>query len=438
MSLHVKEIRGVVNSEIVNEFASNLGTFIGNFLGVGTKVVVGRDMGAPSQMIKRSITSGLLAAGVNVIDFGKAPIPAIVYGSQNLYAAQATITITASHLRPEDITIKIFSEYDIPLEQRHVERVRWNEIGNLSYVHDYKAIYTRDLLANIDQEVIRSHVPKLVVECAHGIMTPFTPVILEALGCETIMTGCQSSEEARKFPEPSPESLSMISKLVKVSGSDLGVAIDNDRDRVVFIDEQGNILRDQTALAIFSKNALKETPGGKIVTSVVASMSLDKIVAENGGVLIKTPVDLVLNGVLEEEAVFGGDEPGLYIFPGFNSSFDAIYASLKMLEIICKSGKPLSRLVEEVPEYERHIFSVGCEHAQKIGLIDGLCKFYKNKGQLNMADGFRADMEDSVVLVRPSRFEPLVRVYLEARSPEKLIELQDEINDLIQKYSGLE
>lgn len=167
-------------------------------------------------------------------------------------------------------------------------------------------------------------------------------------------------------------------------------------------------------------------------------MSLDKIVAENGGVLIKTPVDLVLNGVLEEEAVFGGDEPGLYIFPGFNSSFDAIYASLKMLEIICKSGKPLSRLVEEVPEYERHIFSVGCEHAQKIGLIDGLCKFYKNKGQLNMADGFRADMEDSVVLVRPSRFEPLVRVYLEARSPEKLIELQDEINDLIQKYSGLE
>lgn len=434
MSLYVKEIRGIVNSEIVNEFASNLGTYIGNFLGPGSRIVVGRDMGAPSQMIKRSLSSGILAAGADVIDFGVAPIPTIIYG-QNLYGAQATITITMSHLRPEDITIKIFSAHDIPLEQRHVERVHWNEIGNLSFVHDYKAIYNRDLLANIDQDVIRSHAPQVVVECAHGIMAPITPLILEALDCETIMTGCQPTEKKFKFPEPSPESLHLISKLVMASGSDLGVALDNDRDRVVFIDEEGNILRDQTALAIFAKNALKENPGGKIVTSVVASMSLDEIVKDNGGTLIKTPVDLVLNGVLEEGAVFGGDEPGLYVFPHFNLSFDAIYAALKMLEIICKSGKPLSKLVKEIPEYERHIFSIACEHAQKARVIESLCRYYKDRMELNMGDGFRADREDTVVVVRPSRFEPLVRVYLEAKSPEKLMELQGEIKKLIKKFS---
>lgn len=431
MPLYVKEIRGVVNSEIVNEFASNLGTSIGNFLGSCSTVVVGRDMGDPSQMIKRSISSGLMAAGINVLDFGIAPIPAINYGKE-LYGAKAVVTVTASHIRPDDITIKIFSDHDIPLEQRHIERVHWNDIGRLTYVHDYKEAYTLNLLDNIDVELIKSRFPKIVIDCVNGIMTSFTPAtLLNKLECETIITGSDHSGKIYRFPQPSPETLSLICELVKTTGSDMGIAIDNDRDRVVFIDETGNILRDQTVLAIFAREALKENPGGVVVTSVVASMSLDEVVSENNGKLIKSALDFVLNDTLDENAIFGGDEPGMYVFPQVNMSFDAIYASIKMLEIICKSGKTLSNLAADIKEYHRNVFSVECEHTQKAAVIDSLKKYYEGKGDLTLVDGFRVDLGDSIVIVRPSRFDPLIRVYLEAKSPEKLQILIQEVNKLI-------
>lgn len=429
MSLYVKEIRGVVNSEITNEFASNLGTVIGNFLRPGTVVVAGRDINPPSQMIKRSLTSGILAAGIDVFDFGIAPIPAIHYGMR-LYDATVMITVTASHLRPEDITIKIFSDHEIPLEI-HAEKVPWNNLGSLSYVHDYADKYVNAILDNVKKEYICAKSSKIVLDAARGLMTLYTPETLTQLGCETILLGCQPLDTALKFADPSPETLSLLSNLVKAVGADMGVALDNDRDRAVFIDEKGNILRDQVVLGIFAKDALLENPGGTVVSSVVASMALDEIVSEQDGKLIKSPVDSVLSEIIQNKAVLGGDEPGMYVFPNFQECFDAIFATVKMLEIICKYNKPLSELASQIPEYPRTVFSVKCEHDEKMKIIDKLNEQLSGTGELNTIDGIRIDFEDSFVLVRPSRFEPLVRVYLEAKSSEKLQKLDHKIKVVI-------
>lgn len=432
MSLFVREVRGVVNSEISNEFASNLGTMVGNFLSKGNAVVIGRDTNQASQMIKRAVTAGLMAAGVEVIDFGVAPIPAIHYGT-GLYNATVVITVTTSHIHPDEISIKIFSSHKIPMAQERTEKVSWEDVGSLSYVYDYRAKYRDAVVENVDAELIRDQASKVVLDCANASAVPFTPEILSKVGCETLLFESHGPNHVdERFAHPSPKSLSMISNLVKTVGADLGIAIDNDGDRVIFLDEKGNALRDQTTLGIFARDILNENPGGIVVSSVVASRALDEVVSACGGELIKTPVDLVLTGTVESQAVFGGDEPGLYVFPKFHPCFDAIFASIKMLEIICKKNKPLSRIAEEIPEYQRTGFSVKCQHEKKADVLEYLKGSLVDEGTLNTTDGVRVDWKDSYVLIRPSRFEPLLRVYIESRSSEKLQKIGNKIKKMIE------
>lgn len=431
MSLYVNEIRGVVNSEITNEFASNLGSIIGNFVSSGKKVIVGRDVTDSSQMIKRSISAGILAAGIDVIDFGIAPIPTVHYGA-DLYNTDVIVTVTASHMHPEEIDIKVFSNHEIPLMQRHAEKVSWDKIGHLSYVHDYVAKYLNAVLEHTEKNIISSRAPKVVVDCANGSAVQFLPEILSKLGCDAILFGCQPTNvSARKFAEPTPESISLVSNLVNAVGADMGIAIDNDGDKVIFIDEKGNVMRDQTALGILTREALVENPGGIIVSSITASMSLDEIVSEHGGKLVKVPMDCVLDEIIKNNAVFGGDDSGMYAFPGFQGCFDAIFAAVKMLEIVCKHNKTLSTLAKEIPEYPRTVFSVDCEHDEKMKVLENLEENLKDKGEIDTTEGVKLQENDSFVLIRPSRFEPLLRVYVEAKSSGKLQKLSHDIGKMM-------
>jgi len=428
MSAYVNEIRGVVNSEITNEFASNLGNIIGNFVRSGKKVIVGRDVNDSSQMIKRSITAGILAAGIDVIDFGVAPIPTVHYGA-DLYNTDILVTITASHMHPEEIDIKVFSNHEIPLMQRHAEKVSWDKIGQLSYVHDYVDKYLNAVLESTEKNIISSRAPKVVVDCANGSAVQFLPEILGRLGCDAILFGCQPTNiSARKFAEPTPESVSLVSSLVNAVGADMGIAMDNDGDRVIFIDEKGNVIRDQTALGILARESLIENPGGTIVSSITASMSLDETVSEHGGKLVKVPIDNVMDEIIKSDAVFGGDDSGMYIFPNFQGCFDAIFSAVKMLEIVCKHNKTLSTLAKEIPEYPRTVFSVDCEHDEKVKVLENLEENLKDKGEIDTTEGVKVQGNDSFIIVRPSRFEPLLRVYVEAKSSGKLQKLSHDIN----------
>lgn len=431
MSSYIKEIRGVVNSEITNEFASNVGNIIGNFMRPGKTVIVGRDVNDSSQMIKRSITAGILAAGINVIDFGVAPIPTVHYGA-DLYNTDVIVTITASHMHPEEIDIKVFSNHEIPLMQRHAEKVSWDKIGQLSYVHDYVDKYINAVLENTEKNIISSRAPKVVIDCANGSAVQFLPEILSRLGCDAILFGCQPTNiSSKKFAEPTPESVSLISNLVNAVGADMGIAIDNDGDRVVFIDEKGNVIRDQTALGILAREYLIENPGGTVVSSITASMSLDEIVSDFEGKLIKTPIDCVLDEIIKNDAVFGGDDLGMYVFPKFQECFDAIFAAVKMLEIVCKHNKTPSTLVKEIPEYPRTVFSIDCEHDEKINVLENLKENLKVNDEFCATDGIKIQEEDFFILVRPSRFEPLMRVYIEAKSSGKLQKLTHDIKKMI-------
>ncbi|HOI71979.1 MAG TPA: phosphomannomutase [Methanobacterium sp.] len=430
MAKYVQNIRGVVNEEITNEFASQLGNIVGNFVGPSKHVVVGRDINVTSQMIKRSITTGLMAAGANVIDFGIAPIPVIHY-NMDYYDASAMINISKSNLRPENVDIKIFSDHEIPL-QAHPKCVNWDEIGNLQYVYEYRDFYEKAILKQIDTNNIKDKGFFLVLDYKGDAAKPFISRILNKLGCETVLIGSVEGTSAGGFSESTPKSMSLVSELTTSIGADMGIILDNDADNVVFVDHQGNMIREQTVLGIFAKYILQENSGGNIVSSVVASQSLEEIVSENSGQLIKTSVDNVLYEIVSNNAVFGGDEPGLYAFPEFQICFDGIYAVMKMLEILAKENSTLSALAEDIKEYNRTGFTIKCEHEKKDEVIETFMTKFEYKNNINTVDGVRINLDDSFILIRPSRFEPLVRIYIESKSAHKLQELTESTKKIIE------
>lgn len=426
----MQNIRGVVNIEISNTFAANIGNIVGNFVGPGKQVVVGRDINVPSQMIKRSLTTGLMAAGADVVDFGVAPIPVIHYG-KDFYNATTMVTISKSHLKPEEMDIKIFSDLEIPLES-HPKQVPWDQIGNFQYVTEYKDLYVKAILKQAATNIIKNKGFLVVLDINEDVDKPFTPQILKKIGCETVLIGSMDGLSADDFPEPNPKRISLVSELTTAIGADMGIILDNDGDRVVFIDHQGNIIREQTVLGIFAKYIMKDNPGGNIISSIVASQSLEEIVTDTGGHLIKTSVNNVLNEIANNDAVFGGDEPGTYVFPEFQTCFDAIFAVVKMLEIMAKEDITLSNLARGIKEYNRTGFTIECEHDKKDEVIETFMTKFESEHNINTVDGIRVDLEDSYILIRPSRFEPLVRVYIESKSATKLQELTEYVKKLIE------
>ena len=433
MSKYVQSIRGAVNSEITNDFANQLGAVLGNYIGPGKRVVVGRDLNVPSQMIKRSITTGLMSAGVDIIDFGVAPIPVIHYNC-DFYDANVMITVSKSHLRHDEVDIKIFSDHEIPLDTRHAEKVPWNEIGVLTYVHEYREKYINAVLKYINTDLISNKAFLIVLDNDEGTNVPYTPQILNDINCETVLVGHREADLDSEFAIPHPKRISLVSDLTTAIGADMGILLDNDRDRAVFIDSQGNFIRDQTILAIFAKYALEENPEGNIVSSVVASQSLDEIVSDNGGHLIKTSVNNVLNEIDDSNAIFGGDEPGMYVFPEFQNCFDAIFSVLKMLEILAKKDTTLSNLASEITDYNRTTFTIECEHEKKEEVIEAFTTMYIPESEIiniSTVDGVRIDLEDSSILIRPSRFEPLIRAYIESKSSKKLQNLTESVKMII-------
>jgi len=257
MSLYKKEIRGEVNTEITNESASNLGSVIGNFLSPESIVNVGRDDKPASQMISRALTAGIMATGRTVADYGVVPTPVVHYRS-SFSNGNLLITIN-THLNT--VAINIYSNYKIHLEQKQPEKVMGENVGQLTLINEFLETYQTGLIGQINQKNIKTKKPKIVLECSDKTVTPFISQILTSFDVENIVLSIESpnGNKERKFLETNPENISVVSSMVKNISADLGIILDNNGEQAYFIDENGNLLRDQTVLSIFASTYLQKS-----------------------------------------------------------------------------------------------------------------------------------------------------------------------------------
>ena len=421
-------VRRKANHVLTPEFASKLATAYGNL--VKGYVAVGGDTRTSTPMLKHAVISGLLSSGCNVIDLGILPTPAVQFAVRNYY--DGGVIITASHNPPQDNGIK-FVDTDgigIPAEMEkkiediffsdNLDRISWDQIGGLESNPNIIEEYIEDVISRIDQKSIRNAKLKVIVDCGNGAACFTTPYLLRRLGCEVTTLNCQPDGFfPGRNPEPTKDNLKDLIKAVKTIGADLGIAHDGDADRTICIDEMGNFVFGDKTFALVEKNMLIENGGGLIVTTVATSSAIYDIAANYGGEVLATKVgDLVVARELKNRnGLFGGEENGGLIFPDFVFGRDAALATAKIVEIMSRDGKPLSRLIRELPVYHSQKRKVECPDDLKVKLMDKIIDVTRDY-KVDTKDGVKIFTEEGWVIIRPSGTEPIFRCFAEAKNEE--------------------
>ncbi len=437
-------IRGKIGEEFTPDFLVRIGMAIGSYLPRGSKIIIGMDTRISGEMVKNAVISGLLSTGVNVVDIGIAPTPAIqLYTKKH---GDFGIAITASHNPPEFNGLKCIWRDGTELPREEEEKIEsiffssnfrivsWKEVGKYMSQCGANEEYIEAILSHVDVEKIKKRRFTVALDCANGASCFTTPYILERLGCRVLSINCQPDGT---FPghesEPRPENLQDLLFLVKESGADLGVAHDGDADRAIFIDEKGRYLYGDKTLALVAREVAKKHRG-KFVTPVSTSMVFENVVKKYGGEVIYTKVGapIVARKMIEENAIFGGEENGGLIFPEHQYCRDGAMALAKILEIMAKNGKKLSQLIDELPNYYQMKLSIQCDNDKKDRVLERLKQELKDEN-IKTLDGVKIIGEDWWVLIRPSGTEPIYRIYAEARNEEKVKKIAEKYRKILER-----
>ncbi|MBC7101077.1 MAG: phosphoglucosamine mutase [Methanobacteriales archaeon] len=430
-------VRRIANKQLTPEFASKLSAAFGSL--IGGKVAVGGDTRTSTPMIKHAVIAGLLSSGCDVVDLGILPTPTVQYAVRKYY--DAGVIITASHNPPEYNGIKFVDEHGIGVKEEieekiekiffeeKVERVPWENIGSTTRNRRIIREYIDEVIKRVDADIIREANFTVVVDCGSGAASYTTPYLLRELGCEVLSLNCQPDGFfPGRNPEPTPENLKDLMNTVKASGADLGIAHDGDADRTICIDEKGEFIFGDKTFALVEKKMLKENKGGLIVTTVATTSAIYDIARENNGKVITTPVgDLIVARTLKEKkGLFGGEENGGLIFPDFVYGRDGALSAAKILEIMAEEGKPISKLVAELPKYYSEKMKIRCPDELKpkvMATIQEKVEKDPKIDRIDTTDGVKIFKEDGWVIIRPSGTEPIFRCFAEAKSQEKATQM---------------
>lgn len=438
-------IRGHVGDLITPHLAMNVGLAASKFLKKHARVAIGRDIRTSSEMLEFALISGLLAGGCDVERLGIVPTPALAFLTKELNC-DAGFMITASHNPPEYNGIKVydsdgtalFPEKEEILEKiilaKDFEYTTWQMIGNVRDSNDQFENYTDMLLRSVSIEKEF----KIVVDPGCGAASFVVPHVLRELGCKLVTLNAQPDGyfPGRKS-EPSPENLTVLCDVVQSSHADIGLAFDGDADRMVAVDENGNIAPD-SLLALFSGYISNSHKGCTIVIPVDTSMCVQNRVEAFGGKIVYTKVGdvFVAKAIKKTNAKFGGEPAGAWIHPEYNMCPDGPLSAVRLLELIEKSDLTLSQNLDQIPKFFTKRSKISCPDNLKQKVMDMALDTIPSKfeliSELFTLDGIRINFEDGAwILIRPSGTEPIIRASAEAQDHKRAKSLSKESEKIV-------
>ncbi|HLN86018.1 MAG TPA: phosphomannomutase/phosphoglucomutase, partial [Candidatus Limnocylindrales bacterium] len=354
------DIRGLAEIDFDSEFALLLGKVHGTAIADqgGRRVTVGRDCRATSDAYADAVIAGMVSAGLEVYDIGVCPSPLLYFSLFHL-DVDGGIQITASHNPSQYNGFKICQGKDTLYGEQIQEIRRKMELGQFrerrgGKVERYQIMppYHNHLLADVPK---LARPLKVVVDAGNGVGGPVAPPIFRQLGCQVWEIGCvPDGNFPLHHPDPTvPENLAMLIDKVRQEKADVGVAYDGDADRIGAVDEQGNILWGDELLVLFARDLLTRNPGAQVISEVKCSQRLYDDIAKHGGkpIMWKAGHSLLKAKMKETGALLAGEMSGHMFFKERYFGYDdAVYASLRLLEILANSGTPLSALLADLPK----------------------------------------------------------------------------------------
>ncbi len=432
------DIRGLVDKDLTEERIEKIGKAYGTI--IQGDVVVGRDVRESSERYSKALMKGIISTGCNVIDIGLSTTP-LLYFSIHHYKQAGGVMVTGSHNPIEFNGLKLCKG----LLSIHGKEIQ--EIRKIIETQNYK-IGTGKIIRKSPLEYYQSYVKdeiklkrklKVVVDSGNGTAGLTALKILEELGCEIIPLYCEPDGRfPNHLPDPTVEEYmkDLIEKTIEY-GADAGIGYDGDADRVGIIDEKGNIIWGDKLLMLYSKELQKRKPGSKVIFDVKCTHLLEKEIISHGGIPImwKTGHSLIKKKMHEEKAEIAGEMSG-HMF--FNDRFlgfdDGVYASCRFLEILSRTDKKASELLDHLPKtfYTPEI-RVDCPEDIKFKIPEELKKEIGDQHEILAIDGARIKFKDGWGLVRASNTQPVLVLRFEAQTPERLKEIRSFIEDKIER-----
>jgi phosphomannomutase / phosphoglucomutase len=436
------DIRGVIGEDIKEEEFIAMGRGFGTyFRGLGKRrILVARDCRLTSPMINEKITEGLISTGCDVLDGGICPTPTFYFGVRHV-EADGGLMITASHNPPEYNGFKICRGYDT---------IYGEEIRGIWKIID-GGDFNKGAGTSVPVEIVEPYVERIIkdvsvkpgikvaFDAGNGTGGPIGVRVLKSLGCDLYPLYCEMDGTFPNHePDPTVENnMRDLIKEVRDKGLLLGIGVDGDADRIGAVDSSGSIVFGDMLLLLFARDILADHPGASIISEVKSSDRLYKDIEAHGGkaIMWKTGHSLIKNKMKETKAVLAGEMSGHMFFADRYYGYDdAIYASCRLLEILSKSGKSLSELLEDVPRsHTTPEIRVECPDAEKFKLVDRLREEFKARYSIIDVDGVRIVFEDGWGLVRASNTQPALVLRFEARSKERLTEIRALVEEAIER-----
>lgn len=434
------DVRGVVDKDLNEEFVVNLGRSIGTYA-LQNKIktmTVGRDCRLSSDAYHRYLIQGLNAAGIDTIDIGICATPMLYFSIRHCHTGGG-VMITGSHNPPEFNGFKICIGYDSIHGQQIQELRKIMEAEN--YLSGKGSAQFKDI-TEVYQNYLFDHVKisrklKIVLDAGNGVGGQFALPILERMGCDVTCLYCDPDGRfPHHFPDPTVEdNLKDLIQLVAEKKADLGIAFDGDADRIGVISNTGEIIWGDKLLLLFARYILKEHPGATIIGEVKCSQVLYDDIQKNGGkpIMWKAGHSLIKAKMKEENAVLGGEMSGhLFFADRYFGYDDAIYAALRLLEILSQTNQKLSELLFDVPQtFATPEIRVDCEDDKKAAVVDKIKYHYRNTPNVIDIDGVRIPFQDGWALVRSSNTQPVIVLRFEASSAESLQKIRSEVENLL-------
>jgi phosphomannomutase len=431
LKIGVSGVRGVVPEFLTPSLALHFAQAFGTYVGRG-RVVTGRDTRKSGPMLQHAINCGLLAAGCDVVDLGILPTPTIQIYVEHI-RARGGIGLTASHNPPEYNALKLFNKQGQFFN--HYER---NELIDLYHQSDFtqatnaeighvridegtaKAIHIGRVLAKVDVDRIRRRHFRVALDAVNGAGSVMTPgFLVDSLGCRLDAISIDPTQVFPRIAEPRPDTLGELSELVRRTGAEVGFAQDPDADRLAIADETGRILDNDDVLALAVLRALAVVPGD-VVVNLTTSSAIDDIALGFGRRVYRTPVGEanVVETMQAIKAAIGGEgSAGGVIFPAVQLCRDSFTAMAFLLDLMAESGKSVSELVAALPRYVRKSGRVAFEHGRLGGLMQTLEEAFP-EAEADRTDGLKLIWPGRWLHVRASNTEPLLRLFVEARTDD--------------------
>ena len=436
-------VRGVANAELTPELAFRLGEAAGRFLaprGMGGRIVVGRDTRVSGPMLQAALVAGLTSSGSTALLADIVPTPAVALLVREL-GADGGVVISASHNPPEYNGVKLFGregfklpdelEYEIEefcLSGEATSRPTGAGVGTIEVIPDAIERYVAHAVSTVTGDLAGL---RIGVDCGHGASSLATPVALERLGAQVTVLNCDLAGDAINVACGSTD-LSALAALVRDRRLDLGIAHDGDADRMLAVDEAGEVVDGDQIMAICAARMKADgsLAGDSVVSTVMANMGFDVAMRELGVHVLKTKVGdrYVLEQMLAMELALGGEQSGHIIFLEHNTTGDGLVTALQLASAIRAADRPLSEVARVMRRYPQVLVNVPV--TDKAGLSTSAVVLEAiHEAERELGDSGR-------VLVRASGTEPLVRVMAEASSERLARAVVDRLVELVRGELG--